>query len=89
MRYGFFLLIWSSVVLGQYDIAPTPSWVDPQTPPVVFEIPEEPEQRYQLVHDYLVRYVRDVQTQGLMAELEEARAQIHTISSGKRKASQG
>ena len=41
---------------------------------LVFEIPEEPEKRYQLVHDYLVRYVRDVQTPGLMAELEEARA---------------
>ena len=41
---------------------------------LVFEIPEEPETRYQLVHDYLVRYVRDVQTPGLMAELETARA---------------
>ncbi|MGD1859168.1 MAG: AAA family ATPase [Leptolyngbyaceae cyanobacterium] len=41
---------------------------------LAFEIPEEPEARYQLVHDYLVRYVRDVQTPGLMAELEEARA---------------
>jgi hypothetical protein len=41
---------------------------------LVFEIPEEPEDRYQLVHDYLVRYVRNVQTPGLMAELEAARA---------------
>ncbi|MEM9003269.1 MAG: AAA family ATPase [Cyanobacteria bacterium P01_F01_bin.86] len=41
---------------------------------LAFEIPEEPEDRYQLVHDYLVRYVRDVQTPGLMAELEAARA---------------
>jgi len=41
---------------------------------LVFQIREEPEDRYQLVHDYLVRYVRDVQTPGLMAELEEARA---------------
>jgi hypothetical protein len=40
---------------------------------LVFEIPEEPENRFQLVHDYLVSYVRDVQTPGLMAELQEAR----------------
>ncbi|MBE7385988.1 MAG: hypothetical protein F6J95_031950 [Leptolyngbya sp. SIO1E4] len=40
---------------------------------LVFEIPEEPEDRYQLVHDYLVRYVRTVQTPGLMAELEAAK----------------
>ncbi|NEQ47654.1 MAG: hypothetical protein F6K00_30570 [Leptolyngbya sp. SIOISBB] len=40
---------------------------------LVFEIPEEPEKRYQLVHDYLVRYVRDVQTPTLMAELEAAK----------------
>ncbi|NER82772.1 MAG: AAA family ATPase, partial [Leptolyngbya sp. SIO1D8] len=40
---------------------------------LVFEIPEEPEDRYQLVHDYLVRYVRDVQTPGLMAELGAAK----------------
>ncbi|MEO1298827.1 MAG: hypothetical protein AAFW75_24215, partial [Cyanobacteria bacterium J06636_16] len=40
---------------------------------LAFEIPEEPEDRYQLVHDYLVRYVRNVQTPGLMAELEAAR----------------
>ncbi|MGF1459770.1 MAG: hypothetical protein ACFBSG_12175 [Leptolyngbyaceae cyanobacterium] len=40
---------------------------------LVFQIPEEPEDRYQLVHDYLVRYVRDVQTPGLMVELEAAR----------------
>ncbi len=29
---------------------------------LVFEVPEEPEDRYQLVHDYLVSYVRQVQT---------------------------
>lgn len=40
---------------------------------LVFEIPEEPEDRYQLVHDYLMRYVRDVQMPGLMAELEAAK----------------
>jgi hypothetical protein len=40
---------------------------------LVFQIPEEPEDRYQLVHDYLVRYVRNVQTPGLMAELTSAR----------------
>ena len=42
---------------------------------LAFEIPEEPEARYQLVHDYLVRYVRDVQTPGLMAELHTVRSQ--------------
>ena len=40
---------------------------------LLFQFPEEPEDRYQLVHDYLVRYVRDVQTPELMAELEAAR----------------
>ncbi|MGF1521415.1 MAG: AAA family ATPase [Leptolyngbyaceae cyanobacterium] len=42
---------------------------------LAFEIPEEPEDRYQLVHDYLVRYVRNVQTPRLMAELSMAKEQ--------------
>ena len=46
---------------------------------LAFEIPEEPEERYQLVHDYLVRYVRDVQTPGLMAELNTARNQRNIV----------
>lgn len=40
---------------------------------LVFEVPEEPETRYQLVHDYLVRYVRQVQQPEMMAELAAAR----------------
>ena len=40
---------------------------------LVFEVPEEPEDRYQLVHDYLVSYVRQEQTPELMAELNAAR----------------
>lgn len=50
---------------------------------LVFQIPEVPEDRYQLVHDYLVRYVRDVQTPELMAELEEARAAARAIAAAK------
>ncbi|MEM9768092.1 MAG: hypothetical protein AAF892_09460, partial [Cyanobacteria bacterium P01_D01_bin.71] len=51
---------------------------------LAFEIPEEPEARYQLVHDYLVPYVRDVQTPGLMAELEEARERERVALKAKR-----
>jgi hypothetical protein len=51
---------------------------------LAFQIPEEPEDRYQLVHDYLVRYVRDVQTPGLMAELEAARAAAKTLKKVER-----
>jgi hypothetical protein len=40
---------------------------------LVFEIPEDPEDSYQLVHDYLVRYVRQEQTPELLLQLEEAR----------------
>jgi tetratricopeptide (TPR) repeat protein len=45
---------------------------------LVFEVPEEPEDRYQLVHDYLVSYVRQEQTPELMAELNAARLQTKT-----------
>jgi len=55
---------------------------------LVFEIPEEPEDRYQLVHDYLVRYVRDVQTPGLMAELEAARVEAKTAAATPESAEQ-
>ncbi|MBD0268506.1 MAG: hypothetical protein ICV77_09450 [Cyanobacteria bacterium Co-bin8] len=40
---------------------------------LVFEIPEDPEDSYQLVHDYLVKYVRQEQTPELLLQLEEAR----------------
>lgn len=50
---------------------------------LVFEIPEEPEKRYQLVHDYLMRYVRDVQTPGLMAELEQTRLTARAAAAAK------
>lgn len=50
---------------------------------LVFQIPEEPEDRHQLVHDYLVRYVRDVQTPGLMAELDAARAEAKAAAAAQ------
>jgi len=50
---------------------------------LMFQVPEEPEDRYQLVHDYLVRYVRDVQTPGLMAELEAARVEARAAAAAK------
>jgi WD40 repeat protein len=51
---------------------------------LVFAVPEEPEDRYQLVHDYLVSYVRQVQTPGLMAELQEARAAAEAAAAAKK-----
>jgi WD40 repeat protein len=51
---------------------------------LVFEVPEEPEDRYQLVHDYLVSYVRQVQTPGLMAELQAARAEAEAAAVAKK-----
>jgi WD40 repeat protein/tetratricopeptide (TPR) repeat protein len=51
---------------------------------LVFAVPEEPEDRYQLVHDYLVSYVRQVQTPGLMAELQEARAAAEAAATAKK-----
>jgi hypothetical protein len=51
---------------------------------LVFAVPEEPEDRYQLVHDYLVSYVRQVQTPGLMAELQEARAAAEAAAVAKK-----
>jgi small-conductance mechanosensitive channel len=50
----------------------------------VFAVPEEPEDRYQLVHDYLVSYVRQVQTPGLMAELQAARAEAEAAEAAKK-----
>ncbi|WP_204140689.1 hypothetical protein [Halomicronema sp. CCY15110] len=43
---------------------------------LVFEVPEEPEDRYQLVHDYLVRYVREEPQSRLMEALEKAQASV-------------
>lgn len=51
---------------------------------LVFQIPEEPEDRFQLVHDYLVPYVRNEQTPGLMAELEDARAEAKAAGEAQR-----
>jgi WD40 repeat protein len=50
---------------------------------LVFAVPEEPEDRYQLVHDYLVSYVRQVQTPGLMAELQAARAEAEAAAAAQ------
>ena len=40
---------------------------------LVFQIPESPANRYQLVHDYLVAFIRQQQAPGLLAELAEAK----------------
>ncbi len=42
---------------------------------LVFRIPAFPEDRYQLVHDYLVSFVRQQQSSQLIAELEKEREQ--------------
>lgn len=47
---------------------------------LVFQIPEEPEDRYQLVHDYLVPYVRNEQTPTVPAELAIAEPPPTSVS---------
>jgi WD40 repeat protein len=42
---------------------------------LVFQVPGFPADRYQLVHDYLVPFVRQQQAAGLVAELEQEREQ--------------
>ncbi len=42
---------------------------------LVFQVPGFPADRYQLVHDYLVPFVRQQQAAGLVAELEKEREQ--------------
>jgi WD40 repeat protein len=42
---------------------------------LVFQVPGFPADRYQLVHDYLVSFVRQQQAAGLVAELEKEREQ--------------
>ncbi|WP_017315435.1 WD40 domain-containing protein [Mastigocladopsis repens] len=42
---------------------------------LVFKVPAVPADRYQLVHDYLVPFVRQQQSQRLIAELEKEREQ--------------
>jgi WD40 repeat protein/tetratricopeptide (TPR) repeat protein len=42
---------------------------------LVFQVPGFPADRYQLVHDYLVLFVRQQQAAGLVAELEKEREQ--------------
>lgn len=44
---------------------------------LVFELPEDPEDSYQLIHDYLVKYVRQEQTPELLQQLEDAREKQH------------
>lgn len=41
---------------------------------LVFQVPEEPDDRFQLVHDYLVKYVRDEESPELLQKLKEANA---------------
>ena len=40
---------------------------------LVFFVPDSPANRYQLVHDYLVAFIRQQQAPGLLAELAEAK----------------
>jgi hypothetical protein len=40
---------------------------------LVFLVPDSPANRYQLVHDYLVAFIRQQQAPGLLAELAEAK----------------
>ncbi|MDJ1185459.1 eIF2A-related protein [Roseofilum casamattae] len=42
---------------------------------LVFQVPGFPDKRYQLVHDYLVSFIRQRQSQQLIAELEKERQQ--------------
>lgn len=42
---------------------------------LVFQVPGFPDKRYQLVHDYLVPFIRQKQSQQLIAELENERQQ--------------
>ena len=42
---------------------------------LVFQVPGFPDKRYQLVHDYLVPFIRQRQSQQLIAELEKEREQ--------------
>ncbi|HBB33401.1 MAG TPA: hypothetical protein DC064_16760 [Cyanobacteria bacterium UBA9273] len=42
---------------------------------LLFLVPASPKVQYQLVHDYLVTFIRQQQKDGLVAELEEAKAQ--------------
>ena len=42
---------------------------------LIFQIPGFPSDRFQLVHDYLVPFVRQQQAAGMVAELEKERAQ--------------
>ncbi len=42
---------------------------------LLFLIPEHPEDRYQIVHDYLVSFIRDQYKSGLVEELEREREQ--------------
>ena len=41
---------------------------------LVFQLPEFPSKRFQLVHDYLVPFIRNNQESGLLAELEKVRS---------------
>ncbi|MGP1387396.1 MAG: nSTAND1 domain-containing NTPase [Thainema sp.] len=51
---------------------------------LVFEIPAAPEPRYQLVHDYLVDYIRQQQSPGLVQQLKTAQAKRQEAEDAKR-----
>ena len=50
---------------------------------LVFEIPASPEPRYQLVHDYLVDYIRQQQAPGLVQQLKTAQAKRQEAEDAK------
>lgn len=56
---------------------------------LVFYIPQQPEDRYQLVHDYLVPDVREVQAPDLIAELDGARAEAKAIAQSQHRGQAG
>jgi hypothetical protein len=53
---------------------------------LVLSVPELPGDRYQLVHDYLVSYIRQQQEHGLLAELEAEREKRRLSEAQLRKA---
>ena len=55
---------------------------------IVLQVPESPSDRYQLVHDYLVSFIRQQQTPGLLAELTAAKEKQKSTEAQLRQALQ-
>ena len=56
---------------------------------LVFLVPDSPANRYQLVHDYLVAFIRQQQAPGLLAELAEAKEKQRLTEAQLRQALRG